>query len=747
MKTFIYLLFVISGSLGLIYQVVWARLLVLVFGNTTASTSVVLSVFMAGLALGSVVAGKFSDHNKPQQNINFWAISEILIGTTAIISLILFPWITQIYSGTLINKLLFAALLILPSTFFMGSTLPLLIKAFSTEKNLAQQTSRLYFINTLGAFLGTLFSAFILIELFGIFNTVIIAGISNALLGILGLNFKFKFNLNKFAKTKTSNKQKAKNQVLTLVLLTFFLSGAISFSYEIIWTRILIASVGTYTYAFAVILAVILAGIAFGSILAYKLITLSRDKIQLYALIQGFIGLGALSSLVILSINLQVVNLYKLVVVLTPTAILMGTTFPIVASLFEGQKNTGFSIGLAYGLNTAGSIVGPLVTGFILIGLIGTSQTMLLLAIFNFLIAISVSLQNKRKVTILPAFFFILLIFSLMAPNYFPQYLIESSIKNKIALYEQRNYEWQYLEDQTASILAFAGPGEDPSNKGLIIDGVQTTTLTIQTKLLAHLPLLVHPKPQNMLIIAFGMGTTYRSALIHDIQVDAVELVPSVPKTFNMFYHDGQKVLNNPKGRIILNDGRNYVRMTNKKYDTVVIDPPPPINAAGTTVLYSKQFYEDTKKILNPNGILVAWFWYGAPTDDFQMLFSAMREVFPEILIAVSPDGRGVFLLGSETPITLNKDQITNRYQGKIYKDLNEWNSEDYTTERIMELFVGDQNTVDRFINGTEPLTDYLPRTEYFFLRHRLNPQPNIDPAWVHPIPLEFDQRHGIIRK
>lgn len=747
MKKFIYLLFTISGALGLIYQIVWARLLVLIFGNTTASTSIVLSVFMAGLALGSIAAGKLSDRNNPRQNINFWAISEILIGTTAIISLLLFPFITQVYSGNLSTKFFVSLVLIFPSTFFMGTTLPLLIKAFSMNKSLAQQTSLLYFLNTIGAFGGTLFSAYIFIELFGLFQTIIGAGLANIILGLLGLSFRFEFDFKKDKLSVSDKKNYVKKSTLGLILFSFFLSGAISFSYEIIWTRILIASMGTYIYAFAIILAVILAGIALGSVLANLLLKTSKNHVQLYALAQGLIGIGALSSLLILSFKLQIPNAYKLVAVLTPTAILMGTTFPIVTSLFEDQKNRGFSVGLAYGLNTAGSIIGPLVTGFILIGLIGTSQTLLSLAILNFLIAILVSLHNSHKLTLLSAFFAVILVFSLMAPKYFSQYLIESSIKDKIAFYKEHNYDWQYLEDQTASILAFAGPGKNPNNKGLIIDGVQTTTLTIQTKLLAHLPLLIHPDPQSMLIIAFGMGTTYRSALTHNIKVDAVELVPSVPKTFTMFYEDGQEILNNPNGQIIINDGRNYIRMTDKKYDTIVIDPPPPINAAGTTVLYSKQFYEDAKKILSPNGILVAWFWYGAPTDDFQMLFAAMREVFPEMLIAVSPDGRGVFLLGSEIPITLKKEQITNRYQGAVYRDLNEWNPQDYTVERIMELFVGDQNTIDRFIEGTEPLTDYLPRTEYFFLRHRLNPQPDINPAWVHPIPLEFDQRHGITRQ
>lgn len=740
----LYVLFTISGALGLLYQVIWARMLVLIFGNTTYSTTTVISVFMGGLAIGSVFFGWLSD--KKINNLRLWGILEFLIGISALFVLIAFPYVKTFYTGSTSMRFIISALLILPPTFFMGGTLPVLIKHLN-QNNLTTTVSKLYFVNTLGAFIGTLLTAFILLEIFGMELTVLFAAWANISLGLVSFTIKLKKNNNQINEVTHANAHRANYSKSTIIfiMLSFFMSGAISLSYEIVWTRLLISSLGTYVYAFATILATILLGIATGAIITPAIIAKSNKYALMFGMIQIGIGLLAVISILILGLDLAMSAPIKLISVLLPASILMGMSFPVVSALFENSQRLGSQVGLAYSLNTAGSIVGPIVTGFFLIGFIGTNYTLLLLAILNLTVGgLLVASENKKF-----APFAFLVIFPISAiiitAKTSPHIYLENSIKEKIAYYESQGWDWKILEDEAASILAFAGD-KSPSDKGLIIDGVQTTTLTIQTKLLAHLPLFLHENPKNMLIIAFGMGTTYRSALAHDIYVDAVELVPSVPLTFEMFFKNGNEVLNNPKGKIIINDGRNYIALADKKYDVIAIDPPPPINAAGTTVLYSQEFYEDAKKILNQEGILAAWFWYGSSEDDFKMLFASMRSVFPHILVAVSPDGRGVFFFGSEKKIVINKEILNKRYQGLVYQDLNEWTNSPYSAQKLMELFVGDEKTVDRFVKNATPLTDNHPKTEYFFLRHKLNPRPNINPDWVHPIPETFDKMHRIIR-
>ena len=134
------------------------------------------------------------------------------------------------------------------------------------------------------------------------------------------------------------------------------------------------------------------------------------------------------------------------------------------------------------------------------------------------------------------------------------------------------------------------------------------TALAPATKFMAHLPLMLHEgESKTVLIICFGMGTTYRSALSWNVETTAVELVPSVKDAFPFYHADAPQVLKNPKGRIVVDDGRRFLSRTREKFDVIVIDPPPPIEAAGSSLLYSEEFYALAKARLKPNGIVATW--------------------------------------------------------------------------------------------------------------------------------------------
>lgn len=278
------------------------------------------------------------------------------------------------------------------------------------------------------------------------------------------------------------------------------------------------------------------------------------------------------------------------------------------------------------------------------------------------------------------------------------------------------NFTYQYVEDEAANTLAYKSA--DGKDYGLLVDGQGMSVMVDETKLMAHLPLLVHPNPKNMLVICFGMGTTFRSALSYGIQVDAVELVPSVPKTFPVFFKDAQEVLANPNGRIFINDGRNFVRLTKNTYDVIQVDPPPPVNSAGTTVLYSKEFYEDGKKILTDNGLFIQWLFYGTRNDDFQMLVRSFIDVFPYVSVFSSPRQIGLYLIGSKNPIPpMDTRHVAKKLQNKkVFDDLNEWGAWDATN--LPTLFMGNRTLLEKYSQGAKPVTDNNPRTEYFLLRH-----------------------------
>ncbi len=751
MEFLIYPLFAASGLLALIYQVVWLRELALVFGSTTYSVSVILSSYMAGIAAGAAFFGKLATSSK--RPLKSWARLEFLTGASALLSLLVLSISQKLYEliayGTetltpsiILLKIVFALLLVFPTTFFIGGTLPYLIRFLG-------KTRQVYFVNTFGSFLGVLISAFILIEILGLKNLLIITAFMNIFLSILIYFFLSNKTKKKPEKQlKTSQNFAIKNRENSLVITVFFFSGALSLSYEVLWTRLLTPSAGTYVYAFAIIVAVVIFGIAVGSLLEDLIISKLRNKVFAYSLLEWGIAASATASLIILALPLKVTPVIKLSFVVFPTSFLMGIKFPLVASLYKGASDEVKKISQAYAANVGGSIIGPVITGFILVPYLGVTHTFLALVSINFSLALVLSFLFKASPKLLVSSVASISILSLLViSKSFPLLFTENFIASQISSYQKNGWNYALFEDEVANTLAYASPGGSKDEKGLIIDGVHTTTLTTQTKLLAHLPLFLHPNPQKMLVVAFGIGTTFRSALTHDIYVDSVELVPSVPKAFTFFHPDAREVLENPKGRIIINDGRNFLSTTKNKYDVIVIDPPPPINASGTTILYSKDFYEDAKKVLKPGGIVTQWFWYGASEDDFKILFASFRQSFPHILIAVSPEGRGVFFIGSGVPLNIDKALISQRYQGKVESDFNEWLSKPFSVANILNLFVGDERTIDRFIEDAKPLTDNFPKTEYFFLRHHVGPRPDISADWVHPIPEDFDIKYAIQRK
>jgi predicted membrane-bound spermidine synthase len=249
------------------------------------------------------------------------------------------------------------------------------------------------------------------------------------------------------------------------------------------------------------------------------------------------------------------------------------------------------------------------------------------------------------------------------------------------------------------------------------------TLLTVDAKLMPILPLIARPQSDRALVVAFGMGSAFRAALIAGLQTDVVELVPSVPKMFGYYYPDAQQVLANPKGRVIIADGRNHLELTNDHFDIIVTDPPPPIESSGASVISSREYYQAGYDHLNPGGIMMEWVPYGQSVDELKTHVRAFASVFPQVTMVFGPGGWGMYMLGSTQPISFDHDAIrsilsrpgvladlssafdspTNTIDGWISKiDANTWIS-------------GPQVTT---FAGTGPMvTDDRPVSEYFLLR------------------------------
>jgi hypothetical protein len=256
--------------------------------------------------------------------------------------------------------------------------------------------------------------------------------------------------------------------------------------------------------------------------------------------------------------------------------------------------------------------------------------------------------------------------------------------------------------------------------KRLLVNGIGMTILTPVTKCMVHLPLAFHKgRPESALLICFGMGTTYRSALSWNIETTAVELVPGVKEVFGFYHADAPQVLKNPKGQIIIDDGRRYLKRTKQKFDVIVIDPPPPIEAAGSSLLYSKEFYELAKQHLKPGGILQAWLPGDAPLLTGQAILRSVDESFPHTRCFDSLDSWGTHILASMDPIeNLSPAELAGRLPAGAEKDLLEWAPKENATH-YLALISTRETPIKNVLNPNRliQVTDDNPYNEYFLLR------------------------------
>ena len=274
----------------------------------------------------------------------------------------------------------------------------------------------------------------------------------------------------------------------------------------------------------------------------------------------------------------------------------------------------------------------------------------------------------------------------------------------------------QVRRDSTATVVA-SGQGMD---KRLWVNGVNMTVLTPATKMMAAMPLaFLNRPPENALVICFGMGTTHRSMLSWGIDSTVVDLVPSVPALFWYFHADGPELLKSPRSHVVVDDGRRFLERTTGQYDVIVIDPPPPIQAAGTSLLYSREFYSAAKKRLRPDGILQQWF-PGADLVTTVAIARALKESFPFVRVFRSIDAKGLHYLASRQPIPdRSAADLAKRMPASAAADLVEWGPSP-TAEQQFAAVLEKEIPVDWLVSmkGDAPtMEDDRPVNEYYLLR------------------------------
>ena len=648
----LWVLFFFSGVSSLVYQVVWARMLTVVFGTTLLATSTVLSAFMAGLALGSYVLGRHIDRCK--HPLRVFAALEAGLGLFAL----LFPSISANLGnayGALVglqgNFYLFSlarfglcfALLLIP-TALMGGTLPVVAK-FAVRRlgRLGGRVGQLYAVNTLGAVGGVLAATFGLMEGLGLQGTTqAIAAVNFSVAGAAWL-WGSQRAVGRGAEAAIK-KTAPSNRVLWGVLAGFALSGFAALGYEVAWMRLLMVSFSFNShYEFSIVLVAFLGGLAWGGWLGSRLLTRRANLLLIFVWVQFLIGAcGALSVLAFAHVSALVTPIQTadswwvsrtgvfftaVAIMLLPT-VAMGVIFPLVGQIYTRQlARLGRGIGDIGAVNSLGAVGGAFVTGFVLIPLLGTEWSVKVLAGLNGLVGLTIAFVSQQRKGLVWSGAAGLALLLVLVPSDVLRRIAEPAVVNRELVFYQEGAEGVItVERQRDGFhkMALNGGGQVPTDY---------SSLQI-FRLLGHLPLLLHPDPQEVLVVSLGGGIALGAAAQYEPRrITCVELVPEVIDAarahFGEFNHH---VLENPTGwnvELVIDDGRNFLLSSRDTYQVITGDATHP-TSADSWVLYTKEFYELCRAHLSTDGIMAQWLpFHGLPPDDYKTIVRTFQRVFP----------------------------------------------------------------------------------------------------------------------
>jgi spermidine synthase len=724
-RLILFVLFLVSGFSGLVYQVVWVRLAFASFGIITPVLSMVVSVFMLGLSLGAWAGGrsvKFLVRKTGLSALWFYAGTELVIGIGAFAAPASFA-ISQrmlLVAGEADSSryLLFSALAlafsILPWCIFMGATFPLMM-AFVREQDTAstESFSFLYVANVLGAMTGTLLSAIVLVELLGFRHTLWIAAAGNFSVAIIAGLLAFSRDQlppgNETSVSRIAQPVFGKDRFDRFALPLLFLTGFAALGMEVMWARAFTPVLTTQVYSFALVVFAYLGATFLGSCIYRR--DLRKSSIRSVAVLLSIVSVAVFVPIVFndlrlfLSSSYAVASWSRVVVLLSicPFCAALGYLTPkLIDSYALGDPSQA---GRAYAVNVLGCILGPLFASYLLLPWAGERIGLAILgAPFLLLFIVIMKSLPKWYRCVSGAIATTLLIWSLLFSVDFARFV-------------SKNFQGTEIRRDYAASVVSSGSGLE---KRLFVNGVGMTSLVSATKFMAHLPLALHNgKPNSVLIICFGMGTTYRSALRWNVQTTAVELVPSVKKAFGFYHSDATQILTNPNGRIIIDDGRRYLNRTREKFDVIIIDPPPPVEAAGSSLLYSEEFYALAKAHLNQDGIMATWVPADASADSRAAILRSLENSFSFARCFVSIGNSGVHMLASQQPIAnISAREITSRMPAAAAIDLLEWERSETLVDCIQQV-LHNEMPVEWALNPHAQIgiTDDRPYNEYFLLR------------------------------
>ncbi len=677
------MLYFFSGFSVFIYEVAWARLLLLAFGSTTVANTIVITTFMLGLGLGGLYYGSYVDRIKNYNKL--FAYLQMGIGLSSLLLLIFTHKFPSLYKGILnfihLNQsgsslLIFIitfAILFVP-TFLMGGTFPVMTKLYVQDENkIKNGIGLLYGLNTLGGVIGALLTGFFFIRNLGLSTTQLIAILINLIIGIFMLLAHSKISVeNKDSKSvPQAFKQRDINNLKKYLPFIAGLTGFASLACEVFWIRALSIFLTNSTYTFTIILIVFLAGISIGSII-FTALSKKLYFYHIFAIVQILTGLSILIGCLFLhklpvllflfqnTLQIPVFRMFlpalilSVVIVFVPT-IFMGISFPLIVSLY-GQKiqELGKRLGNVYFSNTLGSAFGSLFAGILLIHYLGIIRGLIVIAFINLLIGLVFTLYLKKKLLNIIIFVCAIIITFYSIKNIFilPPSIYHSPGRQDRVLYYKETRDGTVIvsEDRLTGIRSCY------VNNSAVI-GTTYDALKV-VKMLGNLPFVFNPDAEDILVIGFGVGITTSAIARYNVkQIDCVEICPGLREAAKYFANFNNYILNNPVVNFIFNDGRNFLLLTKKRYDIISCDPTHPILGSGS--LYTREYFMLCKEHLTEKGVVCQYLpFHKLSLVQFKSLIKTFADVFPYTSIWLGYS-HGI-LVGTKYPQTIKFESLKN---------------------------------------------------------------------------------------
>jgi spermidine synthase len=730
-------IFFASGASALIFETLWFRQAGLAFGNSVWASSLVLSGFMGGLALGNALAARHGD--RVQNPVRAYALAEIAIAGTGVGLVYLLPAFGTALAPlfrplldhpSVLNplRLLFAFLLLLIPSTAMGITLPLLAKALvSYDSNFGSVLGRLYGWNTLGAVAGAVIGETYLIGALGVHGTAAATGGLN-ILAATAAGWLSTRTPNPSTVSDNRARQMPGSAAVRPWLTAAFLSGFCLLALEIVWFRFLLLFVVGHTTAFALMLAIILAGIGLGGLAASFWLRYSPDAHRFASPVAFLAGILCVISysafrLVILSFTHRGVSrmldiLQVGVPLMLPVSFVSGVFFTLVGAALRhnlaSETETAGALTLA---NTAGAALGALAGGFVLLPVLGMERSFFLIAVLYGGLGALLFLRGKvrSKIAYAAGAVFLLIVvlfpFGLMENDFlqipvkrYPGIAgsgriaaVREGLTETVIYYETLMLERPQFYTMLTNTIQMSGSDYEPRR---------------YMKLFVYWPMAVHPDLKHALLIAYGVGNTAKAMTdSKNLEtIDVVDISRDVLEMNRVVYPDeADRPLHDPRVRVHIEDGRYFLQTTDRRFDLITGEPPPP-GIAGVVNLYTREYFQLLHDRLSEGGIVTYWLPLHSLTDvSTKAILRAFCDVFEDCSLW-NGTGNSMMMVG------------TRNAQGPVSDEQfrKQWNDPSVAAEmkrlgfeqpeQMGALFIGDAQYIKELTAGSRPLVDNDPK-------------------------------------